>query len=118
MSFWSSIKKKFNDFVKKIRPHKRNLEHRKPSQKAEQKADLEQVRQKILEKFYFYKADKPQLSGIYEALAKEPISEEDNGTYQINLAYNRKSKAKIRVSRDLRQFTLIMDSKYAYDLDK
>ena len=78
--------------------------------------DLNQVKQEILEKFFWYKADKPKLNGIYEALAREHISQEDDGYYQINLDYEHKSKAKIRVSQDLKQFTLIIDDRYKYKL--
>lgn len=120
MSFWNNLKKGFDNIVNSIKnifkPEKKEKKKKIIGDNFQPEPDLNQVKQDILEKFFWYKADKPKLNGIYEALAREHISQEDDGYYQINLDYEHKSKAKIRVSQDLKQFTLIMDDRYKYKL--
>ncbi len=122
MSFWNNLKKGFDNIVNSIKnifkPEKKEKKKKIIGDNFQPEPDLNQVKQDILEKFFWYKADKPKLNGIYEALAREHISQEDDGYYQINLDYEHKSKAKIRVSQDLKQFTLIMDDKYKYNLER
>ena len=127
MSFWNNLKnlkKGFDNIVNSIKnifkpenkPEKKEKKKKIIGDNFQPEPDLNQVKQEILEKFFWYKADKPKLNGIYEALAREHISQEDDGYYQINLDYEHKSKAKIRVSQDLKQFTLIIDDRYKYKL--
>lgn len=80
------------------------------------------VKQQILEKFILWSSKNPKISQkVISAIAVAPLNIEDDGTYQLNNIETPKledAKFKLRVDKDLKQFTLIIDSKYNYDLDK
>ena len=106
----------YQKYESKVKQKKRVLENISPEYR---NAD---VKQQILEKFILWSSKNPKISQkVISAIAVAPLNVEDDGTYQLNNIKTPKledAEFKLRVDKDLKQFTLIVDDKYNYDLDK
>lgn len=82
--------------------------------------NLDAIKEEILNKFMNFAKDNSKIQRkLFEALKNAPINVEDDGSYQLNNIQTtniKKAKFKLRADKDLRQFKLIIDDKYNYDL--